>query len=68
MQEDDLDVDVLPVLVQEVLEEVGDGLVGDVAADHNVPVEGRKTSCTRYLATTLSLISLDCRNFKYAHV
>ena len=43
MQEDDLDVDVLAVLVQKVLEKVRDGLVGDVAADDNVPkVEGRR--------------------------
>ena len=37
MQEDDLDVHVLPVLVQEVLEEVRDRLVRDVAAHDDVP-------------------------------
>lgn len=36
MQEDDLDVDILTILVQEILEEVRDRLVGDVAAHNNV--------------------------------
>ena len=39
VQEDNLYVHVLPVLVEEVLEEVGDGLVGDVAAHYNVPAK-----------------------------
>ena len=39
MKEDNLNIDVLSVLMQEVLQEVGDGLVGDVATDHNVPRE-----------------------------
>ena len=42
MQEDDLDVHVLPVLVEEVLQEVRDRLVGDVAANHNVPAAGKR--------------------------
>ena len=42
MQEDDLHVDVLSVLVEKVLEEVRDGLVGDVTANHNVPVDRGK--------------------------
>jgi hypothetical protein len=37
VQEDNLDVDILSVFMQEVLEEVGDGLVGDVAAHNDVP-------------------------------
>ena len=37
MKKHNLHVHILPVLVQEVLEEVRDGLVGDVAAHDNVP-------------------------------
>ena len=37
VEEDHLHVHVLPVLVEEVLEEVGDRFVGDVAADNYVP-------------------------------
>ena len=39
VQKDHLDVHVLAVFVQEVLEEVGDGLVRYVAAHHNVPAD-----------------------------
>jgi hypothetical protein len=38
VQEHYFNVDVFPVFVKEVLEEVGDGLVGDVSADHDVPI------------------------------
>jgi hypothetical protein len=38
VQEYYFNVDVFPVFVKEVLEEVGDGLVGDVSADHDVPL------------------------------
>ena len=48
MQENHLDVDVLPVLVEKVLEEVGDGLVGDVAADHDVPTCEKRGIKSRY--------------------
>ena len=37
MEKDNLNIDILPVLMEEVLEEVGHTLVGDVAADNNVP-------------------------------
>ena len=37
MQEDHLHIHILAVLVEEVLEEVWDWLVGDVAAHNNVP-------------------------------
>ena len=40
MQEDNLHVHILPVLVEEVLEEVWHWLVGDVATHHNVPGKG----------------------------
>ena len=40
MKEDNLHVHILSVLVKEVLEEVGDRLVGDVATHHNVPEKG----------------------------
>ena len=36
MEEDNQLLHLLPVRVEEVLEEVGDGLVGDVAAHHDV--------------------------------
>ena len=36
MDEEDLYVDVFSVFVEEVLEEVGDGLEGDVSADDDV--------------------------------
>ena len=36
VDEKDLNVDVVSILVKEVLEEVGDGLEGDVAADDDV--------------------------------
>ena len=36
MDEEDLDVDVFAVFVQEVLQEVGDRLEGNVPADHDV--------------------------------
>ncbi len=51
VQEDDLHVHVLPVLVQKVLEEVRDGLVGDVSADDDVPerVEGKRKNKVRGL-------------------
>ena len=38
VKEHNLHLHVLAVLMEEVLEEVGDGLVGDVAADHDVSV------------------------------
>ena len=37
VEEDHLHVHILPVLMEEVLEEVGDRFVGDVPADNNVP-------------------------------
>lgn len=37
VEEDDFDVNVFAILVQEILEEVGHGFVGDVAADDNMP-------------------------------
>ena len=37
MEENHLDVNVLPILVEEVLQEVRHRLIGDVATDHNVP-------------------------------
>ena len=36
MQEHHLNIHILSVLVEEVLQEVGDRLVGDVATDHDV--------------------------------
>jgi len=38
VHDDELDVGVLAVLVQEVGHKVGDGLVGDVTTQHDVPV------------------------------
>lgn len=37
MKKDDLHVDVIPVLVQKVLQEVGNTLQSDVSTDYNVP-------------------------------
>lgn len=37
VKKDDLHVDIVPVLVQKVLQEVGDALKSDVSTDHNVP-------------------------------
>lgn len=39
VQKDDFDVNVFPVLVEEVLQEMRNRLVRDVAANDNVPVE-----------------------------
>ena len=44
MKEHNLHVHILPVLVQEVLQEVRDGLVGDVTADHDVSVMKKSSS------------------------
>lgn len=41
MQEDNFHVDVLAILVQEILEEVRDRLVGDVAAHDNMSANTR---------------------------
>ena len=43
MEENHLDVNVLPVLVEEVLQEVRHRLIGDVATDHNVPGKNTKS-------------------------
>jgi hypothetical protein len=51
VQKDDFDVDVLAVLVQEVLEEVGHGLVRDVSAHHDVPAGSTER---KLLATAVS--------------
>ena len=40
VKEDNLNIVFLPVLVKKVLEEVGDGLIGDVATDHDMSEEG----------------------------
>ena len=37
MKKDNLHVDIIPVLVQKVLQEVGNALQRDVSTDHNVP-------------------------------
>lgn len=37
VKKDDLHIDIVPVLVQEVLQEIGDTLQSDVSTDHNVP-------------------------------
>lgn len=37
VKKDDLHVDIIPVLVQEVFQEIGDTLQSDVSTDHNVP-------------------------------
>lgn len=37
MKKDDLHVDIVPVLVQKVLKEVGDAFQRDVSTDHYVP-------------------------------
>lgn len=37
VKKDDLHIDIIPVLVQKVLQEVGNTLQSDVSADHNVP-------------------------------
>lgn len=37
MKKDDLHVDIIPVLVQKVLQEVGNTLQSDVSTDYNVP-------------------------------
>lgn len=42
MKKDDLHIDIIPVLVQKVLQEVGDALQCDVSADHYVP-EGERS-------------------------
>ena len=39
VQEDDLNVHVLSVLVQKVFQEVGHGLIRDVATHHNMPAK-----------------------------
>lgn len=41
VKKDDLHVDIVPVLVQEVLQEIGDTLQSDVSTDHNVPERER---------------------------
>lgn len=41
MKKDDLHVDIVPVLVQEVFQEIGDTLQSDVSTDHNVPARER---------------------------
>ena len=43
VEENHLDVNVLPVLVEEVLQEVRHRLIGDVATDHNVPGKNTKS-------------------------
>ena len=40
VKEDNLDIYILPVLVKEVLEEMGHWLIGDVTTHHNVPEKG----------------------------
>lgn len=37
MQKDNLDVHVIPILVQKILKKVTDGVVGDVSAHDDVP-------------------------------
>lgn len=37
VKKDNLHVDIIPVLVQKVLQEVGNALQRDVSTDHNVP-------------------------------
>lgn len=37
MKKDDLHIDIIPVLVQKVLQEIGNTLQSDVSTDHNVP-------------------------------
>lgn len=39
MKKDNLHVDIIPVLVQKVLQEVRDTLQSNVSTDHNVPVQ-----------------------------
>ena len=41
VKKNDLHIDVVPVLVQKVLQEVGNTLQSDVSADHNVPEQER---------------------------
>lgn len=41
VKKNDLHIDVIPVLMQKVLQEVGNTLQSDVSADHNVPEQER---------------------------
>lgn len=41
VKKDDLHIDVIPVLVQKVLQEVGNTLQSDVSTDHDMPAEER---------------------------
>ena len=57
MKKHNLHVHILPVLVQEVLEEVRDGLVGDVAAHHHVPEDrGGEEKETRWSRACFRLL------------
>ena len=43
VEENHFDINILSVLVQEVLQEVGHRLIGDVATDHDVPGKNTKS-------------------------
>lgn len=46
MQKDDFYVNVFSVLVEEILEKMGHGFVGDVTANDDVPKDGRESRLT----------------------